>query len=94
MKAADIKKCCFCDKGVGHVGIPIFYRVTVQSMVLDGRAIQQVAGAEMMMGNVALARVLGPDPDIARGVGEPSTALVCHTCAMEPQLLPRVLEAD
>lgn len=92
MKADDIKPCAICGKGVAHAGIPILYQVSIQPLGLDRRAIEQVAGLEMMMGNVALARVFSPDPDIAKPIGEPSTVLVCQPCSLEPHPLLALLQ--
>ena len=94
MKASELTPCCFCGKGVAHTGIPLFYRMTLQPFGLEQPAIQRAAGLEMMLNSVALARAMGPDEDIAKPVVDESVALVCHACAMEPQLIIRVQDND
>jgi hypothetical protein len=52
-------------KGVASDG-PLFYRVTIETCVLDPLAIQRQAGLEMMMGNAAIAAAMGPDEHLAK----------------------------
>lgn len=83
MKAKDFKPCTFCGKGVAHTGIPIFYRVSIESMGIDARNVQRADAMERYMGGaVALARVF-EDPDIATVVSPARTVLVCQSCALE-----------
>lgn len=98
MKAEDLKPCAICGKGMMHAGTPLFYRVRIEAMGVDIRAVQQHAGMEMMMGGgvagVKLARVLGPNPDIAKPIDpEPAKpVLVCQPCALEPRSLAFLAE--
>lgn len=93
MKASDFKPCAICGKGVMHSGMPLFYRVKVETMGVDSQAVRQVHGLETMLGSVALARVMGPDPDIAKPVIEDQpTALVCQPCALEARPLLLLME--
>lgn len=64
LKAREIGK-TVTGEGVAAQG-PIFYRVTVEQCGLDRRAIERQAGLEMIVGNAAIASVLGPDEDIAK----------------------------
>lgn len=83
MKAGDLRPCALCGEGLMKAGVPLFWTVTLQRMGLDLGAVRQVAGLEMMMGNVQLARLMGPDPDVATPFGEGRTILVCEQCAAE-----------
>ncbi len=95
MKAADLKPCAICGKGVMHSGVPLFYRVKVEHMGIDASAVRQVHGLETMLGSVALARVMGPDPDIAKPIIEDQPAvLVCQPCALEPRPLLLLTERE
>lgn len=88
MKAADLKPCALCGKGVLHAGLPLFYRVKAETMGVDARAVRQVQGLETMLGSVALARVMGPDPDVAKPiVDDVGAVLICQPCAMQPTLV-------
>lgn len=91
MKSADLKPCAICGKGVIHAGVPLFYRVKLEHMGVDLNAVQRIAGMEMMFGGgvagVTLARVMGPDPDIAKPIVEAQTLLICQPCAFEPRSL-------
>lgn len=98
MKAGDFKPCAICGKGMMHAGLPLFYRVKVESMGIDMKAVQRQAGAEMMMGGgvagAKLASVLGPNPDIATPIdADLQPVLVCQPCALEPRPLLMLLAA-
>ncbi len=93
MRAGDFKPCALCGKGVMHSGIPLFYRLHIESMGVDMRAAQRAHGMEQYMGgHVALARVF-EDPDIATRIGESKTVLVCQDCAIKPHLVAQLGEA-
>lgn len=84
MRAADLRPCALCGKGVMHTGVPLFWRVSLQRMGVDLAAVQQGHGMETYFGgHVALARVFH-DPEIAKPFGEGRTILVCEECAAEP----------
>lgn len=86
MRAEDFKKCARCGKGMAHAGTPIFYRVTLESMMIDARAVQRTDAMEKYMGGaVALARVF-EDPVIAQVVVT-HTTLLCQPCAMQPTVV-------
>lgn len=58
-----------------------FYRVEVEQLVLDQRAIERQHGLEMVVGNAALAAVLGPDEDLAVSVYK-GRGLLCADCGL------------
>jgi hypothetical protein len=99
MKARDIKPCAICGKGVMHSGVPLFYRVKVESMGVDIAAVKRHSGLEQVFGGgqagAVLADVMGPDPDIAKPIIEDQPAvLVCQTCALEPRPLLLLLNRE
>ena len=66
-----------------------FYRVNVEQYVVDVGAVQRQHGMEMMMGQAApLAAIMGPNEDMAQGMGQ-HNFLVCSDCALKdmPMLL-------
>lgn len=82
MKQKDFKPCIRCGKGVMHTGSPLFYRVTVERMGIDVRAVQRQHGLEMMMhGNAAIAAAMGPDDDMGLPIGPADKGLLCSNCA-------------
>lgn len=81
MKRSEIESCFWCAKGIAHAG-PVFYRVTLDQLVLDRRAIERAAGLEALTGSVAIACALGPDEDLARTV-QIKRKLLCAECALE-----------
>lgn len=77
MKQADFPKCHICGNGMMKSGAPFFYKVKVVQFVFNFGAIQRQHGLEMSMGKAApLARIVGPDEDIAVEVGG-SEVCVC-----------------
>lgn len=81
MKSDELRPCALCGHGVGHTGLPLFWRVTTERFGIERHAVNQAAGMEQIFGGaVALARVCS-DPDIAAPIGEQRTLLVCEACA-------------
>lgn len=97
MKASEVKKCAGCGKGVAHAGTPIFYRMKLETMGLDAKAIERRAGLEMIFGGgrpgAALAQVMGPDEPIAKVVTT-TEVLICQPCALEPRPLLLLVEDE
>lgn len=92
MKAGDFKPCALCGRGVMHAGMPIFYRVRIESMGINLEAVQRTAGMEQFMGgHVAIARALH-DPDIATPIVPAVTSLVCQECSVQPHMVARLAE--
>jgi hypothetical protein len=82
MKQKDFKKCAICGKGVMHSGQITFYKVSITMMGIDIGAVQRQHGLEMMMGNAAIAHVMGPDEDLAKPIGKDETGLICNHCSI------------
>lgn len=103
MRAEEFTKCKGCGKGVAHTGLPIFWRVKIERMGIDGNAVRQTdameryfgghAGGSMGQSALAVSRVF-QDPIIAKPIDgiEPVTALLCETCSTKP--LPLALLAE
>lgn len=84
MHARDFKPCALCHKGVMHTGVPLFYRVRIETMGVDHGNVQRADAMERYMGgHVVLARVF-EDPEIATAVVPETTALICQACALKP----------
>jgi hypothetical protein len=89
MKEAELRKhatCSLCRKSIGHTGLPLFWRVTVERFGVDLAAARRVDGFAAFVGSKALAAVMGDDPDLASPVMDPATLTVCETCACERHL--------
>lgn len=84
MKQIDFSPCCRCGRGVMHAGMPLFFRITIERMGIDARAVQRQAGLEMMLGgHAAIAHAMGPNDDIGLPIGDAGKGLICHGCAMD-----------
>lgn len=84
MKQTDFTPCCRCGKGVMHTGLPLFFRITIERMGVDAKAVQRQHGLEQLLGGHAgIAHAMGPDEDMGLPIGEPQRGLICHACAMD-----------
>lgn len=81
MSAGDLSACFLCGRGVMADGVPTFWRIALARMGVDRGAVGRVAGLEMMLGSVQLARVMGGDEPLARPLLHRASLLVCETCA-------------
>lgn len=86
MKHKDFSPCASCGKGVMHTGVPLFYRITIEHMGIDARAVQRQAGLEQFFaGNAMLANIMGPDDDLGLPIGDAVRGLLCATCGNSPE---------
>jgi hypothetical protein len=90
MKEAELAKhttCSLCARLVSACGLPLFWRVKVERFGISLPALKRQAGlSDFLGGNAALARIMGPDEDVAGPVMEPVTLTVCDRCATEGAL--------
>jgi len=85
MKEAELRKhstCSLCRKPIGHTGLALFWRVTVERFGVDLRAVKRQDGLAAYMGSSALAAAMGTDEDMAVPVMDPVTLTACEVCAM------------
>jgi hypothetical protein len=85
MKESELREVCICSicgKKIGEAGSLDFYRVTIQRWSINLAAVQRQTGLAMMLGgNGELARVMGPDEEMAHKVSS-STKTVCYLCGL------------
>lgn len=87
MNANQIRPCDLCNKGLMHTGVPLFWRVRIERMGIDLAVARQQHGLEVMLGNVAIARVMGAHEGLAKPLqDEPTELIVCEACALEREL--------
>jgi hypothetical protein len=87
MKQEEIKKCAHCKQGVMHTGLPLFWRISVERFGIDMQAVQRQHGLELVTGSPVLARVLGPDEDLATPVMDKKEFILCEACSSTPILV-------
>jgi len=74
--------CSVCSQRIlARGGVPLFWRVRIERFGVDLRAVARQGGLEQLIGNVALAMVMGPDEDLAVPVMPALTLTVCEGCA-------------
>lgn len=76
-------------------GVPLFYRITLESMGVNIRAAQRQAGLEQMLGGHArIANIMGPNEDIGLPIGPASRGLLCQSCVLDVDTrLAQILDA-
>jgi len=78
----EAAECVLCKKGIGHTGLPLFWRVRIERYGLEVGALQRQSGLETFFGgHVALAQVMGADEEMAKKMSSKEITL-CETCAM------------
>ena len=73
--------CPICDKKLLEDNRFTFYKVTVSRCILDPKALQRRVGLAMLLQSDTLARVMGPNEDLAKVFGGPTTVIVHENCA-------------
>lgn len=73
--------CSLCGQKIGACGSPFFWRVVAERFAVDLRRVQQTDGLAMMLGSAQLARVMGPNHDVANPIQGPTMVTVCNACA-------------
>jgi hypothetical protein len=84
MKEAELRRhatCDLCHQKIGHTGLPLFWRVTVERFGIDLGAVRRQDGLGQFMGSIALAGVFSPGEDMAKPMMDPKALTVCDTCA-------------
>lgn len=84
MKERELREhavCSLCGEKIGHSGLPIFCRVTVEQFSINLNAVQRQTGLAMTLGHAGLASVMGPDEEMAHEIDR-ITLTVCHQCAI------------
>ena len=84
MKERELRECAtcaVCGQKIGASGLPMFWRVKIESYVINLDAVKRKTGLEMMLGgSAALAAALGPDEEMATAFGSPIEMTVCAGC--------------
>lgn len=89
MKQAELRKhatCALCTKPIGHTGLPLFWRVTIERFGIDLNAVRRQDGLAAFLGHSGLAVAMGPDDDMAKAMMEPLTLTACESCAVGADL--------
>ena len=90
MKEVELRNhadCWNCKKKIGHTGLPLFWRVTVERFGIDLAAARRQDGlAALLAGHSGLAQVMGRDEDMAKPMMEPVVLTLCEQCAMSDEI--------
>lgn len=80
--------CSMCRKLIGHSGLPLFWRVTLEQFGIDGHAVRRQMGlTDFMGGSARLAMAMGPDEEMTKTLTEKVTLCICYDCAVLPTLM-------
>ena len=94
LKQRDIKPCGLCGKGVMHANNITLYRVTHQQFILNVENIKRTHGHELMIGNAAIAAIMGPDLSIAEAPVPPTSTIICQPCMFSKTLVDLFFGGD
>ena len=87
-------KCGVCEKGFGHTGIPLFWRITIERFGIDITAVQRQDGLAAMLGSSPLANVMGTDADMTKPMMDPVKVTICEDCIMKPVIVAMLAERN
>lgn len=77
MKLSDLTPCATCGGPIA----PLFYRVTVEQILLDATAANQVLGLNTMFGGrLRLAEAMAPNDDVTKML-QTNSVILCSDCA-------------
>lgn len=97
LKEAELRTlstCAWCHKKLGETGSPIFFKLTLESHVLNLPAVGRQQGLGMLLGGSGrLAQVMGPDEDMTVTMDPPKTVMICQRCSVLSYPLVALLEA-
>lgn len=82
-KLIKLGPCRVCGLQQLAGGKPTFYVVKLLRAAFDRRSIERRVGLEMMLGSGPLAKVMGPNEDIAKVFDGPHRVLVHESCALK-----------
>lgn len=89
MKLSELKPCANCGGKIA----PIFYRVTVEQILIDPMAANQVLGLNIMFGGGALTEAMAPNDDVTYPL-QTNTVALCQECATTIPLAEILLGVD
>jgi hypothetical protein len=95
MKRAELlthAKCTHCHRQIGHTGLPLFWKVTIERFGVDMNAVKRQDGLGAFLGSQALGAVMGPDEDLAKPMMDRAELTLCEECAMSS--IPAAVLAD
>jgi len=90
LKMGDVRACDLCGSPVSgntRDGKAIdFRRITIDRFMLNPQALQREIGMQMVCGSAEMARVMGPNENIAE-LFTSREFLICNPCAYDEPLL-------
>ena len=96
MKETELRQhtdCSVCKRKIGHVGLPLFWRVSIERFGIDLNTARRQDGlAAMLGGNAFLAMHMGADEDMARPLMDKIIVTVCESCALEQVCIAAIAE--
>ena len=94
MKASAIRPCDLSGQPLCSQGIPLFYRIVLQTYGIDKAALHEWTGLHHLFegkASPALLEVFSTKPDIATLIHEPADLLVCQDSILDHDRAPRPL---
>lgn len=95
MKEEELRKsaiCGVCGRPVGHTGLPLFWRIKIERIGIDMKAVQSQDGLAQMLGSSKLANVMGTDADMTKPMMDPVKVTICEDCICKPTIIAMLAE--
>lgn len=95
MKEAELRlyaKCSMCNKLIGHTGLPVFSRVTVERIGILMKPVRRQDGLAAMLQSAGLAAVMGADEEMTTSLGGKVTLSICEHCYVNPVVVAALAE--
>ena len=84
--------CSVCHQPIGHTGLPLFCKVTIERVGILAEPIRRQDGLTAVLGgNAALAQVMGTDEEMTESIAT-VTLSVCEGCYLEPTRIAALAE--
>lgn len=87
-------KCDLCHQPIGHTGVPLFWKVTIERFGVDLKAVNRQDALGAFLSSQVLGDVMGPGEDLAKPMmDKPAVATVCETCGTKDTMVAMLADA-
>ena len=95
MKELELRKyadCSICRKPIGHTGLPLFSRVTVERIGVLFAPTRRQDGLAALLGSPRLAQAMGADEEMTQSIGGVTTLSICEECYLRTVTVAELAE--
>ncbi len=95
MKERELRlyaSCSLCRKPIGHTGLPIFSRMTLERIGILTKPVHRQDGLAALIGNTAIAQAMGADEEMTQSISGVITLSICEKCYLERVMIAYLAE--